>query len=79
MITDKHFRDWESHAFGYGYGTGEVFIIPELKLFFETTEAEGNYNHRTLEQKLGGISTWLLINILCHADMLEYGTSPRYG
>ena len=27
-VTDKHFREWEQAAFGYGYGTGEAHILP---------------------------------------------------
>jgi hypothetical protein len=37
------------------------------------------YEYRTLEAALGQTITWLLINTLCHADILEYGTSPRFG
>jgi hypothetical protein len=79
VITDKHFRDWEAHVFGYGYGTGENFIIPLLIRFFTILHQDGHYEHEFLESEFGGSAAWLLINTLCHADILEYGTSPRYG
>ena len=78
-MSDKHFIDWESEVFGYGYGTGEPHIIPALKRLFEAIPYEGTYNHEHLEAELGPLAAWLLINILCHADMFTYGTSPRYG
>lgn len=31
---DDYFADWESSAFGFGYGSGEEHIIPALKKFF---------------------------------------------
>lgn len=80
MKTDNDFfTDWENDTFGYGYGTGEVFTIKALKEFFDLLEDNHSYNYEILEKHFGGLSTWLLINILCHADILEYGTSPRFG
>lgn len=79
---EDYFIDWEGHVFGYGYGTGEQYTIPALKLFFECLEngrGTNSYNFEVLERVLGQTTAWLLINILCHADIIEYGTSPRFG
>lgn len=78
--NDQHFIDWECHALGYGYGTGEEFIIPALKRFMEMAPpCGGSYHHEALEAALGPAVAWLLINLLCRADIIEYGTSPRHG
>jgi len=78
----EYFRDWESHVFGYGYGTGEAYVIPVLKTFLEHCN-EGYYKHSyqydVLEKAVTAPVAWLLINTLCHADIIEYGTSPRYA
>jgi hypothetical protein len=82
VMKNKHFIDWESETFGYGYGSGEVWTIPALRKFLELCnegDYEHAYNHEVLEKKLKSTVAWLLINILCHADIIEYGTSPRYG
>lgn len=80
-ISDKNFVDWEKHVFGYGYGTGEEYTIEALRNFFKLCNGGSGtqYDYEKLEEKLGGAVTWLLINALCHADIIEYGTSPRYG
>jgi hypothetical protein len=78
-ITDKHFRDWEADTFGFGYGTGEMPILQCLQKFFSMLEDGRMYNYENMQKEFGELSTWLLINYLCHADILEYGTSPRYG
>jgi hypothetical protein len=78
-LTDKHFRDWENLTFGYGYGSGEEPIMGALKTFFDSLKDARSYDHEMLEKALGGATAWLLINALCRADILEYGTSPRYG
>lgn len=77
--NDDYFADWESHVFGYGYGTGEEYILPGLKLFMDYVPDDGSYHHDALEAALGPAAAWLFINILCHADVIEYGTSPRYA
>lgn len=86
IIPDKtpeaYFADWESHVFGFGYGTGEEFIIPKLRRFFELTlngPFQTNYDHRELEKELEPATAWLLINQLCSVDAIDYGTSPRCG
>ena len=78
---DENFRDWEASAFGFGYGTGEPQIIPALKAFLAAIppRSEGRYDYKTLETPVGSVVAWLLINALCHAGMIDYGSSPRYG
>jgi hypothetical protein len=81
VVTDKHFADWESDVFGYGYGTGEPHTLLALKNFFNACEGNSShrYDHRVVEAMIGPVPAWLLINALCHADIIEYGTSPRFG
>ena len=76
---DDFFRDWESEVFGFGYGTGEAYLIPELRRFLLNTQYSGVYDYRDLEEVMPPAIVWLLINILCKADIIEYGTSPRFG
>lgn len=76
---DQFFRDWESHCFGYGYGTGEEHTLGALVDFFNAMPIEGGYDYRELEKACGTRVAWLLINTLCHAGVIEYGTSPRCG
>lgn len=78
-MTDKNFIDWESHVFGFGYGTGEPYIIEAFKMFFKNLEDGRIYNYERLEKKLGGTSTWFLINTLGQSDLIDYGTSSRFG
>ena len=79
-LTDKYFRDWENNVFGFGYGTGEPPVLHALKTFLNAFKADGrSYDHEQVEREAGAQVAWLLINILCHEDILEYGTSPRYG
>lgn len=75
----EHFIDWFAHNFGYGYGDGELHVIPALLGFLAMCPSEGNYDYETLEKLLTPTVAWLLINDLCNARMLEYGTSPRFG
>lgn len=79
---EEHFRDWESNFIGYGYGSGEPYTIPALRTFLALCN-EGAYGHsydfEKLESALGGATAWLLISILAKADILEYGTSPRFA
>ena len=80
-MTDKEFLEWEDKVFGYGYGTGEGPVMEALMKFFDTFKGDSMYDYEVIEEKLGKATTWLLINTLCsaNADILEYGTSPRYG
>ena len=75
----EHFIDWEGDVFGFGYGSGEEHIIPALKRFLQLTTDSGQYDFRVLEEEITPTVTWLLINTLCHCDMIEYGTSPRFA
>ena len=79
---DKYFVDWENHVFGYGYGTGEEYTLKALKDFMgcmRVVKNTTNYNYTEIYKHLGTMCTWLMINILCHADIIEYGSSPRFG
>jgi hypothetical protein len=80
---DDHFADWEANKFGYGYGTGELHLIPALKSFFGAFGTDvcpnTSYNSETLESAVGSTVAWLLINQMCHIDLIKYGTSPRFG
>lgn len=81
---DRHFRDWEAYVFGFGYGTGERYTLPALKTFLahcgrDPDSRGAGYNYEDLESALTPTVAWLLINALAHADIIEYGTSPRFG
>jgi len=80
---DQAFVDWEESVFGFGYGSGEEHVIKALRVFFEHTppnEAESRcYDYTVFEKELGGSTAWLLLNALGHADIIEYGSSPRFG
>lgn len=80
--TEEHFRDWEDWAVGFGYGSGEPHTIPAIRDFLGLCN-EGAYGHsydyEKLEAALTPAVAWLLISILAKADILEYGTSPRFA
>lgn len=76
---EQSFIDWHGSAFRFGYGTGEEHIIPALKSFLECCPATSCYDHRDLEKLLTPTVAWLLINILCQQNILEYGSSPRFA
>jgi hypothetical protein len=80
---DEQFIDWESWVFGFGYGMGELRTLHALKQFMDLCKYQDGgiylYDHRQLETVLDDTVAWLMINILCHADILDYGTSPRHG
>lgn len=78
-LTDKHFIDWEGDVFGYGYGSGEEHILRVLAKFFANLDDDRSYDYRVMESKIGTEQFWLLINVLCHSDIIDYGTSARYG
>lgn len=77
--VDDNFSDWENTVFGMGYGTGEEYTVPALKQFLAACPDEGTYDHEKLSDALGPVVAWLLINILVKADIIEYGSSPRFG
>lgn len=79
---EQYFADWESNAFGFGYGTGEPHTLAALKGFFGAMGRNDNpdaYDYRTLEAALTPTVAWLMINALCREDVIEYGTSSRGG
>lgn len=79
---EKYFADWESHVFGFGYGSGERPVMRSLKMFFSAVGDErgpNSYEYKRLEGACGDSIAWLLINTLADNDIIEYGTSPRYG
>lgn len=79
---EQHFADWEGHVFGFGYGSGEPHVLAALKMFFANfgeDDRPNSYSYEHLEAAVTPAIAWLLINALCHADVIEYGTSPRYG
>jgi hypothetical protein len=78
----EHFRDWESEAVGYGYGTGESHTVPAVRQFLElcrVKEHTAPYDYRELEAAMSPTVVWLLISILARDGIIEYGTSPRFG
>lgn len=79
---EQSFADWEGDVFGFGYGTGEEHTIPALKTFFEAIGVDdrpSSYDYTKLEAACGPAVAWLLVNALCHAGIIEYGTSPRFA
>lgn len=79
---EDYFVDWEAHVFGFGYGTGEAPVLAALDIFLNActrNTTERGYDYKELEEKLTPPTAWLLINALCRADIIEYGTSPHYG
>jgi hypothetical protein len=82
MLTDKHFIDWYADVFGYGYGTGDEHFLLALKTFLYHCSGEnGSYSYKEIEAVLTPAVTWFTMNTLCQweVDVLEYGTSPRFG
>jgi len=79
MKEALQFKDWESRVFGAGYGSGEFPILKVVKVFFDSLEDGRSYDHKILEDKLGDTVTWLLINAFDKGNVIEWGTSSRYG
>lgn len=88
------FADWEGNAFGFGYGSGEPHVLAALKTFFAAFGVQfpagpfgpgdkeprpNSYDYEKLEAAVTPTVAWLIINVLGHQDIIEYGTSPRYG
>ena len=78
-LTDKQFIDWFSIVFPYGYGTGEKIFLKALKGFMDSLDNGRMYNYEVLESTIGKDATWFLINMLIKADIIGYGTSPRFA
>lgn len=83
LTLEQHFANWESETFGFGYGTGEPHVMDALGKFMRAIKPapERGYDYQVLEAACGSAVAWLLINALCRwkVEVLEYGTSPRYG
>lgn len=80
----EYFIDWYGEAFGYGYGTGDVYYCKALVEFFNSVKPKdgGNsftYDYEELEKAMGAAEAWFTINELCKQDLIDYGTSPRYA
>ena len=78
---EDYFRDWEGHVFGFGYGTGEPYVLFAVKEFLSLCNRSENglYDYRVISETLGETVTWLLINQLCRDGLIDYGSSPRFG
>lgn len=77
---DDYFTDWEAEAFGFGYGSGEQHTLGALIDFMRALKDDGrSYDYAHIEGALSARVAWLMINVLCRQDIIEYGTSPRYG
>lgn len=79
---DKHFADWESQFIGFGYGSGEPHTLLALRAFLDNCrngDLKRQYDYEELEKAVTAPTAWLLISILCRANIIEYGTSPRFG
>lgn len=80
---ESYFVDWEGEVFGFGYGSGEPYIMPALRAFFDMCPPPNAdhraYDYEKLETALTPTVAWLLINAMGKADVIEYGTSPRYA
>lgn len=77
----KNFADWESGVFGFGYGSGEEYTLAALRQFFTLCNGapSGQYDYEILEREMGPTVAWMMINAMGHADIIEYGSSPRYA
>ena len=78
MDKDLQFKQWEGRVFGAGYGSGELPILIAVKTFFDLLE-DRSYDFQKLEASLGSTVTWLLINAFDKGNMIEWGTSSRFG
>lgn len=80
---EQHFTAWHNEIFPFGYGTGEEHTVYALREFMLATELSdsGNYAYEydKIEKKIGKVACWMLINILCKCDIIEYGSSPRFA
>ena len=79
---ERHFAEWFGEEFGFGYGTGEPHMLAALSGFMEAVGGEGSpnaYDYQVMERRLTPTVAWLMINALCRCNVIEYGTSPRFG
>ena len=78
MKEETQFKQWESRVFGSGYGSGELPILKAVKVFFNSLE-DRSHDFEKLEKELGDTITWLLINAFDKGNVIEWGTSARFG
>ncbi len=79
-MDKKQFVLWVDKNLGYGYGSGEEYTFAALKKFLELCSGENeSYDYRDLEKHLTPTVAWLMINLLCGNNIIEYGTSPRFA
>jgi hypothetical protein len=80
---ESYFVDWEGEVFGFGYGSGEPHTVPALRTFFVCVPPDDAkdrcYDYQLLENALTPTVAWLLMSALGKADIIEYGSSPRFG
>lgn len=76
---DQYFTDWYSHVLPYGYGTGEVAIMPCLTKLMALVPDGKSYDYRVLEEAVTAPVAWLLLGALHNANIFDYGTSTRYA
>lgn len=76
---NEYFIDWESDAFGFGYGSGEPHVLPALQRLMALVPIEGAYDYEVLERSLSAPVAWLLLNRLHALDVFDYGSSTRYA
>ena len=79
MKKEIQFKQWEQRVFGAGYGSGELPILGAVKMFFNCLEDDRNYDYKRLEKEMGDTVTWLLINAFDKGNVIEWGTSARFG
>lgn len=80
---DQSFSDWEGYVFGAGYGTGEQYTVAALRTFLGAMQPNDHggvsYRYADLEAALTPTVAWLLINTMVGANIIDYGTSPRFA
>lgn len=78
-MDEQEFCEWYGEVLGYGYGTGDVHYCNNLRHFFWLAAQPGPYDYNEMERDMGAAVFWLLLNTLCNAGVVDYGTSPRAG
>jgi hypothetical protein len=78
-MDEREFCTWYGDTLGYGYGTGDVHFCHALVTFLRHCRETGSYTYTTMQDALGEAAFWFFLNTLCHAGLVDYGTSPRYG
>ena len=91
VLTDKHFVAWYDNTFGNGCRSGEEHIIRALKEFFYSLviadlcpvnyDKQGPlyYHSFALEERLGPLAAWLLIEVLANSDLIDWGARSGNG